>query len=88
MTGKAWAIIQRGTRRTAVGLALLAALPAAATANPVADFYKGKTITLIAGFPPGGGYDANVRVLARHYRPFRSRATRRWWRRTCRARAR
>ena len=70
MTGKAWAIIQRGTRRTAVWLALLAALPAAATANPVADFYQGKTITLIAGFPPGGGYDANVRVLARHFGRF------------------
>ena len=30
------------------------------------DFYKGKTITIIAGFSPGGGYDVNARVLARH----------------------
>ena len=50
----------------------LAALLAAASSNmagaeTAADFYKGKTVTLIAGFPPGGGYDTYVRVLARHY---------------------
>jgi tripartite-type tricarboxylate transporter receptor subunit TctC len=38
----------------------------AASADPVADFYRGKTVTLIVGFPPGGGYDANLRVLSRH----------------------
>ena len=50
----------------------LAALLAAASANAetAADFYKGKTLTLIAGFPPGGGYDTYVRVLARHYGRF------------------
>ncbi len=37
-----------------------------AGADPVSDFYSRKTITLIAGFPPGGGYDTYVRVLARH----------------------
>jgi tripartite-type tricarboxylate transporter receptor subunit TctC len=41
-----------------------------AAADPVADFYKGKTVSLIAGFPPGGGYDTYVRVLARHYGRF------------------
>lgn len=41
-----------------------------ATAESAADFYKGKTVTLIAGFPPGGGYDTYVRVLARHYGRF------------------
>ena len=30
------------------------------------DFYKGKTINILAGFSPGGGYDINARVLARH----------------------
>ena len=44
---------------------MLTAVPAAA--DPVAEFYKGKTLSLIAGFPPGGGYDTYVRVLARHY---------------------
>jgi tripartite-type tricarboxylate transporter receptor subunit TctC len=29
------------------------------------DFYKGKTITIVVGFSPGGGYDAYGRGLAR-----------------------
>ena len=41
-----------------------------AKAEAVADFYRGKTVSLIAGFPPGGGYDTYVRVLARHYGRF------------------
>jgi tripartite-type tricarboxylate transporter receptor subunit TctC len=54
------------------GLAALALLAATlpAQADAVADFYKGKTVSLIAGFPPGGGYDTYVRVLARHYGRF------------------
>ncbi|HEY8580668.1 MAG TPA: hypothetical protein VIL72_12325 [Beijerinckiaceae bacterium] len=47
------------------GLAV-ATLATPAAAQDVAGFYKGKTITLLIGFPPGGGYDANARVLARH----------------------
>ena len=42
-------------------LLLRVAAPAAAQ-----DFYKGKTINILAGFSPGGGYDINARVLARH----------------------
>src|SRR5262245_3620632 len=55
-----------------VGLAALSLLAATASAkaDAVADFYKGKTVSLIAGFPPGGGYDTYVRVLARHYGRF------------------
>ena len=30
------------------------------------DFYKGKTITILVGFSPGGGFDINARLLARH----------------------
>jgi tripartite-type tricarboxylate transporter receptor subunit TctC len=37
-----------------------------ANAEPVADFYRGKTISLYVGFPPGGGYDIYARVLAAH----------------------
>jgi len=49
------------------GLGIAAALCAgAARAEPVGDFYRGKTLNLILGFPPGGGYDSNIRVLARH----------------------
>jgi tripartite-type tricarboxylate transporter receptor subunit TctC len=41
---------------------------AMAAAGPVAaqDFYKGKTLTIVVGFTPGGGFDINARVLARH----------------------
>jgi tripartite-type tricarboxylate transporter receptor subunit TctC len=43
---------------------------AAAKADAVSDFYAGKTLSLLAGFPPGGGYDTYVRVLAHHYGRF------------------
>lgn len=32
----------------------------------VADFYKGKTITITVGTSPGGGYDTDARVVARN----------------------
>jgi tripartite-type tricarboxylate transporter receptor subunit TctC len=38
-----------------------------ASADPVADFYHGKTISLYVGFPPAGGYDIYARVLAKHW---------------------
>ncbi len=31
------------------------------------DFYAGKTLTIIAGLPPGGGVDGEMRVLAQHF---------------------
>jgi tripartite-type tricarboxylate transporter receptor subunit TctC len=37
-----------------------------ARAQPVADFYRGKTITIVVGSDSGGGYDLNARALARH----------------------
>jgi tripartite-type tricarboxylate transporter receptor subunit TctC len=30
------------------------------------DFYKGKTLTIVVGFSPGGGYDVNARTLSRY----------------------
>src|SRR5215510_2675543 len=45
----------------AVAGAVAAIAPAAAQ-----DFYRGKTITILVGFSPGGGFDINPRVLARH----------------------
>ncbi|MFN0072532.1 MAG: Bug family tripartite tricarboxylate transporter substrate binding protein [Chloroflexota bacterium] len=32
----------------------------------VADFYRGKTIKIIVGYAPGGGYDVFARLIARH----------------------
>lgn len=37
-----------------------------AAAARAADFYEGKTITIIVGFTPGGGYDQLARFSARH----------------------
>jgi tripartite-type tricarboxylate transporter receptor subunit TctC len=44
--------------------ALLAILPCAASADPVADFYKGKTITILVPIGPGGTYDLYGRLGA------------------------
>lgn len=33
-------------------------------ADPVADFYHGKTLTIVVGSAPGGGYDLNARVFS------------------------
>jgi tripartite-type tricarboxylate transporter receptor subunit TctC len=35
-------------------------------ADPVADFYRGRTITLVVGYGPSGGYDLFGRMIARH----------------------
>jgi tripartite-type tricarboxylate transporter receptor subunit TctC len=43
----------------------MAANPVAA--DPVADFYNGKTINMIVASGPGGGYDLYARTLVRHY---------------------
>jgi tripartite-type tricarboxylate transporter receptor subunit TctC len=46
-------------------VALLAmALPA--RADPVADFYRGKTVHVLVGVGAGGDYDVHARLLARH----------------------
>ena len=37
-----------------------------AHADSVADFYKGKTMTMYIGYSAGGGYDVYARTLARH----------------------
>ena len=37
-----------------------------ARADDVADFYRGRQIQMIIGYGPGGGYDLNARLLARH----------------------
>ncbi len=54
-----------GTTALAGALVLgLAATPA--VAQSVADFYKGKRITMYVGSSPGGGYDTYARLIARH----------------------
>lgn len=43
-----------------------AAASGLAAADPVADFYRGQTITLLVGANTGGGYDAYARPVSRH----------------------
>jgi len=53
-------------RRFAITLATCAALTAPALAQSDADFYKGKTISVLIGFGPGGVNDVWSRLLTRH----------------------
>src|SRR5262249_55675413 len=46
-----------------VALCIAVALPQGARAAD--DVFAGKTINIIAGFPPGGGVDGEMRLLAR-----------------------
>src|SRR4029077_14261499 len=47
-----------------VGLLVLP-MPARAQGS-VADFYRGRNLTVIVGYSAGGGYDTYTRILARH----------------------
>ena len=52
----------------AVALALGGTVaPGALAQTGAVDFYKGRQIAIIVGFPPGGGYDVYARVIARHF---------------------
>jgi tripartite-type tricarboxylate transporter receptor subunit TctC len=46
----------------------LAALPSSTcvSAQAIADFYRGKTVTMVIATSPGGDYDIRARLLARH----------------------
>jgi tripartite-type tricarboxylate transporter receptor subunit TctC len=68
--------MMRSTRHATRGLAgiwlavagllvLTLGLCPAARADAVEDFYRGKTITLLIGYTPGGTYDAYGRLVAR-----------------------
>ncbi len=57
--------------KSAIARSLLAAivglgLAGVALADDVADFYKGKTINIVVGYSPGGGYDQVSRIMIRH----------------------
>lgn len=51
----------------AFALCVILAGATSAAAQDVASFYKGKTVRIVVGFTPGGGYDVYARSLARHY---------------------
>ncbi len=45
---------------------VLSLVATGAAAQSVAEFYTGRTITLTVGSTPGGGYDTQARLVARH----------------------
>jgi tripartite-type tricarboxylate transporter receptor subunit TctC len=49
-----------------VGLSVLLVL-SASTGARADDFYAGKVLNIIAGFPPGGGVDGEMRVMTRYF---------------------
>src|SRR6185503_13997763 len=53
-------------RNVFAALLLVAGGAVSAKADAVEDFYKGKTITMIVSYGPGGGYDTYGRILAQH----------------------
>jgi len=55
------------TRIPAALIALSALTATGLTCASAADYYAGKSIDLLIGAPPGGGYDIYARTLARHY---------------------
>jgi tripartite-type tricarboxylate transporter receptor subunit TctC len=48
------------------GLVVACLAPARASADEVADFYRGKTISVLIGVGAGGEYDTIARLVARH----------------------
>jgi len=45
--------------------AVVVAASPTAGAQSLADFYKGRSVTLVVGIAPGGGYDLSARTVAR-----------------------
>lgn len=58
------ALSRRGFGVALAGAALHAAGVARAQGDPVADFYKGKTVSILVGYEGGGGYDLYARLIA------------------------
>jgi tripartite-type tricarboxylate transporter receptor subunit TctC len=51
---------------TALAVLSAPAITAQASEADVANFYRGKTLTMYIGFSAGGGYDAYARLIMRH----------------------
>jgi tripartite-type tricarboxylate transporter receptor subunit TctC len=60
----------RGLSVIAAGLLLNEAACLPAGAQTVAQFYQGKTMTIMLGHPPGGSYDLYARLAANHIKRY------------------
>ncbi len=56
----------RALAATSYAFIMMTAPTSVTRADPVADFYRDKSIDLSIGFGPGGGFDSYARLLARH----------------------
>ena len=54
------------TKTALLATAAIVLVPLSAKADAVADFYKGKQISVYIGFSAGGGYDAYARLVSKH----------------------
>jgi tripartite-type tricarboxylate transporter receptor subunit TctC len=52
------------TKAIPFAFALLLAAASVGVADPIADFYSGKTLQMLVGYGPGGGYDIYARLVA------------------------
>ena len=57
-------------RRVCQCLVLTMLLALVSTPLAAQEFYKGKTIRLVVGYTPGGGFDTFSRLVARHVGKF------------------
>jgi tripartite-type tricarboxylate transporter receptor subunit TctC len=64
--GKALRALQCPIRALAAGWAILLLVRGDAAADPVAEFYRGKTIKVVISTMAGGEYDLWARLVARH----------------------
>ena len=56
--------MKRSLRVALTTFALSLAQSVSASADPIADFYHGKTVRMIIGYGVGGGYDLYARIAA------------------------
>ena len=56
----------REVRSTASAILALCAFVQSVAADEVADFYRGKTVSVVVGHEVGTGFDIYARTLARH----------------------
>jgi len=48
-------------------VAIAVALSSPAAADGIADFYKGRTVSIIVGYPPASGYTIYAQLLAKYF---------------------
>jgi tripartite-type tricarboxylate transporter receptor subunit TctC len=59
-------VLSRRLRTLFIAIAVAGPLPATAHSDPAADFYRGKTITILIGVGAGGEYDLQARLVAKY----------------------